>query len=440
MDILQNNKPAEPLQRRSGLDYWSNFFLLLYILTMPFVSAFAFTGTISMPLIFAVFLFLIMAIKIIQTGKLPDGFIGFDLVIISLFLFFTVFSYMVHGLGNSKSLNHTVAYFSTFSLFYVGIKFTFFNARDKNLMAKRALQFIAYTTIISALYGNVEFISANVFGVNLNDYIPRASAAEEFYNPTVLALFYRARGFAVESGVYTQMLELFGPLTFYFMFYSGDCKWKKEFKILYTISIILSIIFAASSATFIILPVAIAFSSIVYIKKVGQFFAKKSWRFYVKGGFFLTLIIFINSYLTISASILLSIADKLDSNSLGDRQERINFFISQFSRFNPLNKLVGAGPAGSNILGYEDSGTIISLYYNITFELGIIGLFLLLLFMAYILFHNFKIKSKIGGFLMVSVVSGIVHYYVVNDYWVPWFWFIAAFTVFYEKTFTNASE
>ena len=133
----------------------------------------------------------------------------------------------------------------------------------------------------------------------------------------------------------------------------------------------------------------------------------------------------------------LSVSEKFDSNSLSDRQDRINFFFNQFTRFSIVNKLVGAGPAASDVLGFEGSGTVISLYYNITYELGIIGLFLLLSFMGYLILYNFYIKSKIGFFLMISLISGIIHYYVVNNFYVPWFWFIGAFIVFYKKTCNN---
>ena len=437
MDILQTAKRRKKLPRYLSIDYWSNLLLMCYMFTMPFVSAFAFTGTISWPLIFAVFLFLIMGAKIIQRGELPPHFLGFDLVIIFFFLFIVVFSYFINGWGNSKSLNHTVAYVSTFLLFYVTIKFTFFSAPDKDLLLKRILQFITYTTILSALYGNVEFISSNFFGLNLNDYIPRPTEAEKFYNPSVLGLYFRARGFANESGVYTQLLELFGPIAVYYMFFSKYCTWFKAFKILSTISIIFSIIFAASSATFVALPLSILFSSLFYIKQIIKFFARKTWKFYLKYLFIFFVVMVINNYLSIYTSILLSITQKLDSSSLDQRQDKINFFYSEFSRFSTINKLIGAGPAGSVVLGFQDSGTIISLYYNITFELGLIGLSLLLLFMGYCFINSIFIRSKIGIFLMISLVSGITHYYVVHDYWVPWFWFNGAFIVFYNKAFPS---
>jgi hypothetical protein len=406
---------------------------------MPFVSAFAFTGAISLPLIFSVFLFIIMLIRIIQNGRLPEGFLGFDLIILLLFFMLVLFSFFVNGLGDSKSLNHTVAYLSTFLLFYLAVKFSFFDSNDKNRLIKNVLKFLTYTTIISAVYGNVEFISSNVFGLNLNDYLPRPPG-EAFYNPSVLGLYYRARGFASESGVYTQLLELFGPLTIYYMFFSKYCNWFRIFKLLATLSIILSIIFAASSATFVALPLSILFSSFLYLKQIAQYLTKKHWKFYLKMFVIFIIVLIINSYLSIYGAILLSITQKLDSSSLEQRQEKIKFFFSEFSKFNTINKLIGAGPAASDILGFQDTGTIISLYYNLTFELGLIGLFLLGCFFLYIFINNVGIKSKIGFFLMVSLVSGVTHYYVVHNFWVPWFWFVAALIVFHKKALSVSNN
>ena len=133
------------------------------------------------------------------------------------------------------------------------------------------------------------------------------------YNPSVLGLYYRARGFASESGVYTQLLELFGPITIYYMFFSRYCNWYKVFKILATLSVVLSIIFAASSATFIALPFSILFSSFIYIKPITRFLAKKVLEILHKILFIFLIVLIINSYLSIYGAILLSISQKLDS-------------------------------------------------------------------------------------------------------------------------------
>lgn len=439
MDILQNHKPRTRLQSGLTPEYASYILLLLYIFTMPFVSAFSFTGTISLPLIFASILFVLMIARLLLHLKSPQGFLGFDIIIIFLFLFFCILSFFVNGWGNVTSFNHTVAYISTFLLFYVSIKFTLFSIPDKNLLLKRVLQFVTYTTILSAVYGTVEFISSNIFGVNLNNYIPRPGVDTEYYTPVVLSLFYRSRGFAYESGVYTQMLELFAPLSVYYFFDSGFCKWKKSVKIFFTVTMLLGIIFAASSASFIAIPIAIIFSALIYGKKLFHFFITKSVWYYLRAMIVLLIIFLVNNYFSVYNAILLSITEKLDSFSMEDRQDRINFFFNEFSRFTPLKKVIGGGPAATDLIGVDGSHVVISLYYNVTFELGFIGLFLLILLIAYIFFNTITIRSKIGFFLNVSLISGIIHYYVVHDFWVPWFWFIGVFSIFVRRNF-NISE
>ena len=440
MGILQNDKHRPKIQVGAGLEYSCRVVLLLYIITMPFVSAFSFTGTVSLPLIFAVILFLLMGLQVIRKGKLPDGFIGVDIIIISLLLFLAFFSFVTNGFGNSKSFNHTIAYLSSFVLFYITIKFIFFYIKDKDWLLKKVLQFITYATVISAVYANVEFISSNLFDLNLNEYIPRPSEDEKFYEASVVGFLYRARGFAPESGVFTQMMELFLPLTVYYLFFSGFCKWVRWVKRVAITLIIFSIIFAASSATFIILPIAILIASIIYIKKIVSYILNKPVLFYLKTLVVISVGLLINNYLSIYTNILLSVTDKIDSGSFDDRQGRIDFFYEEFSKFTIVNKLIGAGPAGFDILGFESSKSIVSLYYNITIELGLVSLFILFAFMAYIFFYAFSIKNKIGFFIMIAVLSGIMHYYFVHNYWVPWFWFIAAFTIFCSKYFDSQSK
>ncbi|MGN6267677.1 MAG: O-antigen ligase family protein [Ginsengibacter sp.] len=432
MDILQDHKRWQPLSGRKDLGYWSYVVLMLYILTMPFVSAFAFTGTISWPLILAVFLFLVMLVKIIQAAAFPSDFIGFDLVIIFLFLLIVAFSFLINGWGNSKSLNHTVAYLSTFLLFYVAIKFTLFSAPDKKPVLKRTLQFITYTTIISALYGNTEFISANVFHINLNDYIPRPTEDEAWYDATVLGVFFRARGFAPESGHFAFMMELFSPLTMYYLYFSPDCKWPKFLRALTVAVIVFSFIFAVSTASFAILPLAVLFAALIYSKSIFLYIKKKPTKFIITTAAISGVTFLFNYFLSIYALIILSISNKMDSFSLYDRQERIDFFNNKFSHLPFFNNLIGTGPAGYNILGYDESRAILSLYYSITFELGYLGLLMILLFFLYIIFQTLKIRAPIGFFLLVSVFSGVMHYYFISNFWYPWFWFIAAFVVFYN--------
>jgi len=440
MDLLQNDKPGARLQTGLTIEYISYILLLLYIFTMPFVSAFAFTGTISLPLIFAVFLFILMIGSTVQSGKLPPGFFAFDILIILLFLFLTVFSFLINGVGNSKSFNHTIAYLSTFLLFYITIKFILFNSTDKNKLFEKVLKVITYTSLFSGVYAIIEFMSSNIFGVNLNDYIPRPTETEAYYQALVLGAYYRARGFAPESGHFAFMMEMFSPLAVYYMYFSGFCRWNKVLKASIFIILLLSIIFTVSTASFVIIPLAILFASVFYLKNIWIYIKNHTIKFALGTTIFSVVILLFNYYLSFYAFIILSISDKMDSNSFDDRQNRINFFYENFFKLDFIHKLVGTGAAGYDILGFDESNAILSLYYSITFELGFVGLFLLLLLFIYILYHTIRIKSPIRFFLLIAVTSGIMHYIFIANFWYPWFWFIAAFSIFCSSFLTkNAS-
>lgn len=403
---------------------------------MPFVSAFAYSGIISLPLIFAVSLFVIMSITTIRCLELPRGFMGFDLVIIFFFLFIAVFSFIVNGWDNSKSLNHTIAYIATFLLFYITIKFTLFNIKDKNWILKKVLQFITLITIISAVYANMEFISGNLFGVNINDYIPRPSEEEKYYDATVLGLFYRSRGFAAESGHFTFMMESFAPLAVYYMYFSGFCQWKKFFKRLIVFAIICSFIFAVSTASFVIVPVAFVLASLVYAKKIILYIKKNTAKFLLATGILSVMIFLINYFFSVYALIVLSISDKMD-NGFDYRQQNINFFFNKFFQLDIIKKVIGTGPAGNIVLGYDESSAILNLYYSVSFELGLLGLLLLLFLFFYLLYMTIKVKSKIGFFLLMSIISAMMHFYFIANFWYPWFWFTAAFSLFCSKKFRD---
>ncbi len=127
----------------------------------------------------------------------------------------------------------------------------------------------------------------------------------------------------------------------------------------------------------------------------------------------------------------------MDSFSYDDRQDRINFFYNNFFHLDFLKKLYGAGPAGSILMGFDETRSILSLYYSVTFELGFLGLLCILLFFSYTLLNSLKIKTKIGFFLLISIISGVFHFHFIANFWYPWFWFIAAFTIFCNKTFAH---
>ncbi|MDQ6901434.1 MAG: hypothetical protein M3139_00315 [Bacteroidota bacterium] len=439
MDVLQNNKPQTLLQSRLKLGRWGDNLLLLYIITMPFVSAFAFTNIISLPLIIALLLLILMIIEMLRAGKLPKDFAGFDLVIVGLFLFLDIFSYAVNGWGNAKSLNHTVAYLATFLLFYVPIKFILFNTKDDGLLFRRVLQFVTYTTIISAVYANLEFISSNLFRVNLNNYIPRPSEEQAYYDATVLGIFYRARGFTAESGHFTFMMELFSPVAIYYMYFSGFCKWWKTSKAFIIFLIVCSFIFAVSTASFVIVPIAVLLACLLHVKKIFIYLKKRTAKFLFTSAVIAAIVFLFNYFFSVYALILLSISDKMN-NGYDYRQQNIDFYFTNFFKMDIIKEIIGSGPAGVLILGYDQSTAILNLYYSVAFELGLLGLFLLLALLLYVVINILKINSSISFFLLISFLSGAMHYYFISNFWYPWFWFIMVFAIFCRKKFSSPSQ
>jgi hypothetical protein len=437
MDILQTNKSRPSLPGWLSITFWNKRLLQLYILSLPFVSAFAYSGTITISVLLAVCLFSLMTISILEFLKTPPGFIGYDLILFSLFTIITIFSFMVNGMGNSTSFNHTVAYTTTFLVFYGAVKFALFKPADKDWVFIQVLKGIAFVTFISALFANAEFISNNFFDHDLTQYIPRPGEDNDHYRPTAIGLFYRARSFSPEPGHFAYMLEMFTPVTIYYMYFSGLCKWKAFFKGSVVILIVSSFIFAVSTASFVIIPAAMLLATIIHFKKITTFLKRQSTRFYISSAIITGITLFINYTFSISSLLLLSITDKKE-NGLDYRQENINFFFQKFFSFDFTQQIVGAGPAGVNILGYDEQSAILNLYYSVCFETGYLGLLLMLSLFGYFLWKAVAIKNKIGFFLVLSLLSGMMHFYFISNFWYPWFWFIAAFTIFCYRKFHAA--
>lgn len=189
MDILQNNKHRTPIPGWLGITFWNKRLLKLYILSLPFVSAFSYSGTITISVLLAACLFSLMTISILEFLKTPPGFIGYDLVLFGLLTIITIFSFMVNGVGNSTSFNHTVAYTTTFLIFYVAVKFSLFRPHNKEWVFLQVLKGLAYVTFISALFANVEFISNNFFDHDLTQYIPRPGEENNLTGQRLLDYF-----------------------------------------------------------------------------------------------------------------------------------------------------------------------------------------------------------------------------------------------------------
>lgn len=408
--------------------------VLFFVFSMPFVSAFSFTATLSMPLLVACLILILSLLPTtIGTPLFPDRFLGYDLVYILLFLSTCLVSFFTNGLGNMKSLNHTIAYFTTFTVFYFAIKLALFRIDEKERIDLQILRSISIVVFINALYVNIEFLLVNFSEFNLNEFIPRPSEEEKEYDPLVVELFIRARGFAPESGHYAFMTELFSPIAVYYIFFSGSCTLKRPWRVIYILLLITSLIFASSTASFLIIPASFFIAGVFYAPKVVRFLKRKLLKSVIYTFMSVLFFILLDQIVPFSLFIISSITDKADSTSFYDREERMNFFYQNFSSFNFMHKLIGAGPSAHNILGFEGSKSILSLYYSVIFEVGIMGFLFLICHMLYALYASIALQTRLGFFLTVGLISGCLHYNFIANYWYPWFWFMAAFVVFIKN-------
>ena len=396
-----------------------------YVLLIPFTSALSYSGSVFPPLVVAIAMVPFAFFSAYTKPVKWQSVITSEVIVLFFFICLVWLSYLVNGMGNPKSLNHAAAYSVSIFIYYISMKLTFYQLNTGITFKGYVLKLLTITVSVSACYACLEFVLRNFYSIDLGEYVPRGDLPE--YEASVLELFQRARGFAVESGHFTFMLEMFSPIVFYYLFYSKLCGWPTGLKYFLVFVIIASIIFAVSAATFIIIPVVVTLTGIVYFKRLRNYFLSYKKRFLIATGVLACLVLILNKYFSLYFYIASSIVDKFDSGSYDDREVRYNFFYDIFPQLNIVQKVIGVGPSGFRLLGYDESVAILSLYFNVTFELGILGLALIVIFIFMVIIKCLRWKSGIAPFVFVGIVAGALHYAIIANYYYPWFWFICIF-------------
>lgn len=399
------------------------FSLKVFIILLPFVSAFALSGTLTLSVLWSVlllFIFLLDSIKfdkIYTAGKIEN-------VLISIFYFGALLGYIFNGFLKTKPTNHLIAYTVTVFLFFILINQIFLKyMKDSNFM-NTILKYISYTILFVSFFTFLEFTLKFFVGIDVNDFIPRPIRSG--YEHNVLDIILpRVRGFASESGHHAMMMETLGPISvYYFYLVSNELK---LLRFIFILLIIFSFFLAFSAGAFIFLPLSIflVFLYSVIFRKFKPIIILKS--FLILLGLNLGLYLFTNLN---PALVLYSIVkEKLDgSGSLEDRSTRLLNFSEVYESSSYFHKFFGYGPSGFRIAGLEDS--ILSLYPTFLFETGVIGLLGFIMFVLYIIYIIIKINKPIKIYLLVGFLSCLMHYAIVGGYWRPWIWFLAAFSLY----------
>src|SRR5436305_1788140 len=137
--------------------------LQIYIISLPFVSAFALSGTVTISLLLSVIMF-ILAVRGILIERPCFSFpINYIIFISFLFWVTVVLSYSFNSFGFPKSTNHLLAYSTFIFLFLLTptlYLFVFKNFLEHRFILKTIFQTVLFCTLFTVL----EFIIKNVFG------------------------------------------------------------------------------------------------------------------------------------------------------------------------------------------------------------------------------------------------------------------------------------
>ncbi|MEE1946850.1 hypothetical protein VRU48_17120 [Pedobacter sp. KR3-3] len=401
--------------------------IYLYVLAMPFVSAFAISEHLNISLLISVFMLAMIPLDLYFTKKINRTNIKMHSIFILCFLITILFSYTLNSFGDQTTTNHLFAYLTIFSCSFLSVQYWLLKNCDDQQFYRRLLFFITLSIVVSSVYGCVEYFMA-IRGTPIDNYIPRVAVQE--YDADGLGDVFRTRrirGFAEESGHFAFMLEILAPLAIFYLFYSGYSKMKLIIKVAILLLLIATLLFTLSTAAFLIIPVAIFLSCCLYWRKVlrniKSILIKLIPVFVVLG--------LLLAQLPLKLLIELAIGSKFDSSSADERSGRFTSFIETFPNSRIENLLIGYGPSGYKTAGLKDA--FLSLIPTILFESGIIGLLFFISALAYVFYQLLAIKSKINFFLAVGFISGFLHYIVIANYWYPWFWFLCVFIIYFKQ-------
>jgi hypothetical protein len=393
--------------------------LSLYLIFLSFTSAFAVSAWLTIPTLFSIAFLAYLVLFVKQENIVLKGV---DMTLLSLagccalsfginFFFFQ----------SAKQINHFFAYEFSILIQFIVFRQFLFNTCHTQYDWLNALKYLYYGVMFACLFGLFEFTVKFFSVLDIDSYIPRPLVSTD-YDPTFLALF-RIRSFVEESGHLSLFLEIFFPLVLWYTRMYRKFKWF----LLSVIVIILTFVLTFSSIGFFVvfLDLVVMLSILAYRGSKKLAVGKVSTKYIgvVIGGVIVLSVVVVlgfDFYELYNNLILL----KLESSSGSRRSDAIFAALDYFKKGGVHNLIVGFGPGAYDVLGID---SIISLYVNILFELGGLGIIVFLLFVCYVFANVFRVRNtslRIAFFL--CIFNGFLHYTVISNYWYPWIWVITA--------------
>ena len=324
-----------------------------------------------------------------------------------LFFFWLLltFSFIVMSNGE-KSLNHWFLWTFPFFSYYFVLKNVLFHLFTLTEIKEKIFKYITYATLIACSFSIFEFCCVNLLDIDLS-FIPRGVV--EDYTPIVTG-FLRARSFTEESGHFSFFVEIFGPLSVFWI----NKNLRFSLKVISLAIILFGLLTTISSVGLLLLLIYIIMLFAFYLFRKKTSTRVKFKVFIYACGLLLAV--------TLNADFISSVWDvitmKLDSDNTSS-SIRVGRFDS-IDKLSGLAILIGFGPAAFSTLGVD---SFISLYLGILMNTGVIGITLFTLFCLSKYRYIQRIQDEDCRFaLKSSFLFACFHLAFIDIIYVPWFW------------------
>lgn len=352
-------------------------------------------------------------VALMKRGGLPKPDASDALLMIVAVMSFVSFAASDNLVNEEKTLNHAFARPIAFVLFY-WVPLVGLNAVSTLESTRRALVGSMWTLTVWTLF---EYAWRNILGWSWSEWLPRLAAQIGDYEATSGGTVFRVRGTVEESGHLALCLELLMPLAI-------GLQWGRtgRFPTWLALSGVVAVLATVSTAAFTALPIAAAIC-LVPRMFVSQWTTRISARNALRVlGFAAVLGVIL---VGVRARLQEDLLHKYGEGDFGGRGSNVSVALEQLGRATPGEWLVGFGPGSSYMV--TSTGGILSLYVSSVFEMGLIGAVAFFGFLAREVWRA-RAMSRQSHFVMAyfGLISGLIHYAGVHNYWYPWLWFLAA--------------
>ena len=390
----------------------------IYISSLPFSHAFSYyNGLITLTLLIS----LVMLLDIVLASRWKVSFrLLWYLAPALIFIFYVALNGLLNAQPYGSYVKHVISYLASPLLFLI-VPMVYIDSFKLKYTINNLMFWITFMVFFTCLYACCQFIFNNFYGVNLDDFLYWPT--EKISNTMALSSYFRTKGFFAEPGHFALFLECFIPIIFWF-FYRKNIALSSMLK---------NIIFLIIVSAFVLTISAAGFACITLGAVIALGFNINSWNKYSlmpkRKSLLILAVVFgvgyyTNDYFSVFDIVYTNSIDKLDSGSSHDRLKRWEVVMDIVNNMNIIDYIIGHGPNATVSLGYPAELTILLLFPLLFVELGAIGILLFLSIVSVFLFKSVSIHGNVRFYVQASLISVLLHYVFISNYWYPYLWFL----------------